>query len=1072
MVLGSQTDLKFFTNLPGETLYDRFVSTTKHARYFDVLVGYFRTSGFYRLYQDLEKVEKIRILIGLNTDRPAFELLEEAKSQSQMDFESHQGYRDIYAQTLTRELEVTEDTPEIEVAARKFIEFIQSGKMELRGHPSRNLHAKVYITRFPPDFFDFGRVITGSSNFSESGLVTQREFNVELKDKTDVAYALERFEELWVEGVDISEEYVDTIRHKTWLNDSITPYQIYLKFLYEYFKEDINLENDLELTLPEGFMDLAYQKQAVLSARKVLETYNGVFLADVVGLGKTFITAMLLQQLPPGRKLIICPPVLADYWRETLHEFYVPGFEVESLGKLDRILERGVEKYTYVVVDEAHRFRNELTQGYETLHKICRGKKVILVSATPLNNKLEDIKSQIKLFQPAKNSLIPGVQNLEAFFKALQKELDLHKKGSPEYLDAVKRTSEKVRDRVLKHIMVRRTRSEIKSFFAEDITQQGLKFPEMADPQRIIYQFDRKTEAAFNRTIELLKNFSYARYTPLLYLKHQLSEFDRQSQRNVGGFMKGILVKRLESSFYAFQKSLGRFIRSYQRFIEMYDSGTVWISNKVDVFELLDGDDEDKLMELVEQERATKILAKDFLSDYRARLVADLQILERAAGLWAEIEGDPKADYFIKELQNNPILAGRKVLVFSESKETVEYLQSKLDHYFPGRVLSYSSQGGTYAGSSYTGSFLRELIRANYQPKYPDPKDNLTILLTTDVLAEGINLHRSNIVINYDLPWNPTRVLQRVGRVNRVGTEHDRIYVFNIFPTAQSDQHLGFEANIKGKLQAFHNTLGEDARYLSDDEELAAYELFGDRLYKKLTAKQTFEEDDSLDSELGFLSQIRQIRDNDPDLFAQIKSLPRKARAGRPQPAALTGSDEQLLTFFRKGRLKKFVLAGPAAAPVELTFLEAARRFECRPETTGEPIPPAYFSLLQANKDFLDRLTGDSNPEQAGSQAGASNESFIIRALKSTTVRNFKGFTDADEDYLKLARTAFENGSISKNTAKKIKQALAKNLQPLNILQVLKQHLPYDEVYLETRQPHEQAVREVILSEYLAGVKP
>ena len=310
-----KTDLKFFTNLDHDPLYKRFLSTLKSAQYFDVLVGYFRTSGFFRLYAELEQVDKIRILIGLNTDRQSFELFQEATQGSdQQDYiESHKKCRDVYIETLTSEMEYTEDTVEVEIAAQKFIEFIQSGKLELRVHPSRNIHAKVYITRFHHEDRDFGRVITGSSNFSENGLIGQREFNVELKDRVDVDFALARFEELWQEGVDVSDEYIDTIKNKSWLNDRITPYEIYLKLLYEYFKEDINIEEDIEFSLPEGFMDLTYQKQAVLSAKKILEAYNGVFLADVVGLGKTFITALFLQKLPPGRKLIICPPVLTDY---------------------------------------------------------------------------------------------------------------------------------------------------------------------------------------------------------------------------------------------------------------------------------------------------------------------------------------------------------------------------------------------------------------------------------------------------------------------------------------------------------------------------------------------------------------------------------------------------------------------------------------------------------------------------------------------------------------------------------------------------------------------------------------
>ena len=239
--MARHTDTRFFTNTEHDALYDRFLSTIKHARHFDILVGYFRTSGFFRLYEALARVAKIRILIGLNADQKSLALIEGAR-QGELGFESHKRCRAIYRDTLAGEMEDAEDSFQVELAARKFIEYIQSGRLEIRAHPGRDLHAKVYITRFHEDDRDFGRVITGSSNFSENGLVAQREFNVELKDRADVEFALLRFEELWAEGVDVGEEYVATIQDRTWLNDRITPYQIYLKFLYEYFKEDINVD--------------------------------------------------------------------------------------------------------------------------------------------------------------------------------------------------------------------------------------------------------------------------------------------------------------------------------------------------------------------------------------------------------------------------------------------------------------------------------------------------------------------------------------------------------------------------------------------------------------------------------------------------------------------------------------------------------------------------------------------------------------------------------------------------------------------------------------------------------------
>jgi len=253
----SQTDLRFFTNEPDETLYDRFVQTLKDVQYFDVLVGYFRTSGFRRLYASLETVEKIRVLVGLSVDAAAYRTVEQLRAEGRLDFDSHQRTRETFSRNLAAEMDGSENAYEVEEAARKFVEFLASGRLELRAYPSRDLHAKVYISRFGPHDRDYGRVITGSSNFSENGLVAQREFNVELKDRPDVVFALQKFEELWAEGVDLSDAYVDTLNTKTWLSDRITPYEVYLKFLYEYFKEDINVDEEADFNLPPGFMDLA-----------------------------------------------------------------------------------------------------------------------------------------------------------------------------------------------------------------------------------------------------------------------------------------------------------------------------------------------------------------------------------------------------------------------------------------------------------------------------------------------------------------------------------------------------------------------------------------------------------------------------------------------------------------------------------------------------------------------------------------------------------------------------------------------------------------------------------------------
>ena len=179
-----QKDLTFFTNDPGSTLLDRFRRTLRDVKFFDILVGYFRTSGFDRLHESFASIDKIRILVGLNVDRKAFEIIDAFHSQSTLDFESHKRTKEIFSTAVTEEMDRSPDSYETELGVRKFIEFLRSGKMEIKAYPSGNLHAKVYISRFGEDDRDFGRVITGSSNFSE------------LKNRADVEFALARFEEL------------------------------------------------------------------------------------------------------------------------------------------------------------------------------------------------------------------------------------------------------------------------------------------------------------------------------------------------------------------------------------------------------------------------------------------------------------------------------------------------------------------------------------------------------------------------------------------------------------------------------------------------------------------------------------------------------------------------------------------------------------------------------------------------------------------------------------------------------------------------------------------------------------
>lgn len=1057
------TDTMFFTNEPGLKLEDRFKSTLVNVETFDILVGYFRTSGFKALCNEFESIDKIRILIGLSTDKQTVEAYQKSK---QLDFlESHSNTKDIFSKELEKELYSSEDNYDVEYSIRKFVEFLRSGKLELRAFPSCDLHAKVYISKFRKDDRDYGRVITGSSNFSENGLNSQYEFNVELKNSIDVKYAQEKFDNLWTMSVDLTETYIDTINDKTWLNDTIKPYELYIKFLYEYFKEKLEKKETLEIKPPKGFMKLEYQQEAVRTISEIVDKYNGCFLADVVGLGKTYITAMYMQNLP-GKKLVICPPPIIENWEDAINDFGVRSATVFSLGKLEHIKKKGYQDFDYIFVDEAHRFRNENTSQYQLLHEICYGKKVILITATPLNNSIYDFYPLITLFQPAKNSTIPGMKNLEGFFVNARNRLKKLDKSTPEYIEEVKNISKEVRNKVLKYILVRRTRRDVKEYFSNDIKKQGLFFPEVDAPHRIVYQYDEKTNEIFDTTIAKLKHFTFARYQPGNNLKatFKRSDFEQTQERNLVGFMKTMLIKRLESSRFAFLQTVSRFINSYEQFIKMYNSGTVYISKKVDVYDYLESENEDELIEALENDSKAKIYkANQFNNDFIDKLEFDLSILKWMKDSWSKIDKDFKKDAFIQALKSDEYLKDNKILIFSESMETGLDLYNSLYEDFGNSVLFYSSGECRYENKSVSPNTVKDLIHKNYDPKYYETSDDIKVLITTDVLAEGINLHRSNIIINYDLPWNPTRVLQRVGRVNRVGSKFDKIHIYNIFPSATADNELNLEDNIKAKIQAFHETLGEDAKYLTEEEETTNHKLFGENFYDKVTNKDTYNEDESEEnSDLKYIKILEDIRDNDNELFNKVKYLPKKSRTARK----IKADKNSVITFFRKGPLERFYLSD-GETTVNLGFEDAVKYFECDKNCEKQTVPHEFYHLLQANKNEFFK-PNEEDDIQVKKTGGSSNHKYV-RLRIDFAIKEGR-LTDVQEDYMKKILALYDEGKIINEISKSIKDAIEKELDSVKVYQIIKNNIP--ETYLTNKtevKKDENVHTEIILSEFLIG---
>ena len=1070
--LTMSSDLTFLTNEPGKSLRNRFsVLLGDNTRFFDCLVGYFFLSGFYKLYPALESVEKIRILIGLQTDRSAYELLQTAGEQDELSLKSHASVLEQIPQNVLGEFEKSADSAEIETGVHKFVEWVRSGKLEIKAYPGEKLHAKVYIMTFAEGDRDKGRVITGSSNLTQAGLQDNLEFNVELKNRADYDFAIAEFNELWAVAVDVSKPYEDTIVNRSPFAH-FTPYELYLKFLYEYFRDEVNRPDELEdIYVPDGFKRLKYQEEAVLSARKVLQEYGGLFLSDVVGLGKTYMAALLAQQLK-GRSLVIAPPHLLDEnnpgsWRNVFREFGIRGYRCESIGKLDALLQRDLSKYPNVFIDESHRFRTETNQTYEMLAQICRGKRVILVSATPLNNTPRDILSQVKLFQNGKNSTIPNVRNLEAFFARLEKNLHgLDRQSDREqYFAAIQANARATREHILKHLMIRRTRNEIMKYYGEDLKLQGFKFPEVSDPQPLFYKFSRTENDIFNETVRLVTQVEYTRYKPLTYYEGKHERREAQSQRNLARFMKILLIKRLESSFHAFRLTLDRFIRSYDRVIEEFQKGHVYISKKHinKILDLLETGDQEAIDRLLETDRAERLDAKDFNADFIRDLESDRKVLSQIHDLWRRITRDPKWEAFREVLRSEPRLKKGKIIIFTESKETAEYLAGRITDEVESDVLLFTGN---------SDESVRKEVIANFDARAFHPKDRYRILVATEVLSEGVNLHRSNIVINYDIPWNPTRLIQRVGRVNRVDTAFDTIHTYNFFPTEESNDLIKLKEAAEAKIHAFIEMLGADARLLTEGEEVKSHDLFA-----RLTSRKTITgEDEEEESELDYLTEIREVRDKEPELFARIKRLPRKARSTRLVPAKNSAGAKEfpsLLTYFRQDTLDKFFLAPPGAAePVELDFFTTAKALKpADPSEKRQTIPRDFYTLLEKNKHAFETATSPDLDDAIPKHRGGANDAYILKRLKAKEIRNYHGFTDDDELYIQKVIQLLTDGALPRPTTKKVAEALKKESEPLKVLGILRRDIsPLFFQSTRAQQTHYAlSPREVILSSWMVA---
>lgn len=1057
----------FVTNQGDNTLSKRLRALLASSQRFAALSGYFCIGGFHAIADAAQNVREIRILIGMAADPAVRFVMNHAEDV--LSSEKNRTARESveqYGDAVRQELETAEDDLLTDAGAREFFELVSAGKVMVRVFPRRPLHAKLYIFTLNDKELDEGRVITGSSNLTASGLDSNIEFNVELKSNADYAYALSKFDELWNQSVTVPPDEFERIRRHTHLNDGISPYELYLKFLYEYFKGSLDIElSDSQSNYGASVKRLEYQIQAVRDAKFKVSQHGGVFLADVVGLGKTYMACMLAAELG-GRTLILAPPHMCDRNRKGSWPNVVRDVDIKadawSTGLLEDIVKRDLSAYANVIVDEAHRFRNEDTATYDLLARICKGRKVILCTATPYNNRPSDILAQLKLFELGKSSTIPGVPDLDDFFGRMNRQLtELRKSGTPE---TIRKESAKIaaqmRDRVLKHVMVRRTRSEVEKYFDRDLKKQNITFPKVQDPIPLTYEFDEHLNSVFEATLTRIGKLKYARYTPKKYLLSQPDEFALQQQANLAGFMKVLLVKRLDSSFYAFRNTLGRFVESYEKTLSaMEKTGKVYVSKDYadKILDWINEDDTEKV-DLLVQDKPDAVEfypVSSFKPAFERDLRKDLSTLKEMQEDWRGVEADPKIEKLVRTIQTDDKLRS-KFIIFTESKDTAEYLALKLAERLgrsvdPKAIVACTSSSSSAVSHRVIHSFDPDAIG-------DDGLADIRILISTEVLSEGVNLHATNVVINYDIPWNPTRVIQRVGRVNRVGTKFKQIYSYNFFPVTQQEKQIGLEAAVTAKISAFIALLGNDSRLLSEGEPIESHSLFA------ALSKPAAEDEGPEDSELAYYDIIRGIRDQDPDLYNRIRALPRKARTVRAWVASKHQPD--LLGFFSAGPVMKFYGCFGQDAPEELDFVTAAGIFRAKveePRVAGAgSFDDAYFERLQAAKRTFESTLRDmrSLPPIRG------NAKTVLAKVKLAQQEGKDKLTHEDMGLFDKVATSIRMGALTEYRLARLVRRLVSTETPWQILDALRTELK--DVKLTTDVEATQAIPDVasvILSE-------
>lgn len=944
------------------------------------LVGYFYFSGFEEIYNNLADKE-IKILVGLEVEKDIINRIREFEVINDENIPRGK-IRERYYSAFIDLFNDTDffDSVDKQEAFRLFLNKIQNGTLEIKKtlHPN---HAKLYIFENKKGFSQNGvfpgTVITGSSNLSHAGLRGRFEINVISRDSSNYNEAYQIFKTLWDEAVTIVDkntlnDFLFNVIENIWLDKLPKPFLLYVRVLAEYFSERTKDSIRLPAEITRNrYINLKYQIDAIRRSLDILNRHNGVIIADVVGLGKSIIASAVAHNLNM-KAIIITPPHLRYQWEDYHNEFEFHA-RIYSSGRIeDALNEISKDEEKLIIIDEAHKYRNELTADYANLHKLCQRNKVMLLTATPFNNRPQDIFSMVKLFQIPTRSTIQTVDNLSFQFKRLIleykkiKESQNNKQVSDiEIKTRIKLVAEEIRS-ILSPLVIRRSRLDLEAIdeYKDDLHHQKISFPKVNDPEILEYDLG-DLSVLYRKTLETIspenekEGFIGARYKPTSYIKDFEKYKERiakemgvdenllkQTQINLAIFMKRLLVRRFESSIFAFKETLESLINQSNLIHSWYEKvGKIPIYKKgrlPDIDSLIESTGEDideELNELLLDEELREYkekglwlidkqeLRKGFIEDVKK----DINILEKIKNKWFGngFPPDQKAKHFAdiirRKLHNEPV---RKIVAFTEFADTAQYLYDFLKQDF--RIFKYSAKNANQRS--------KQIIRENFDAGNRVQKNDYDVLIATDAISEGFNLHRAGIVFNYDIPYNPTRVIQRVGRINRINKKmFDELLIYNFFPTATGEKETRIKQISTLKIAMIHALFGEDTKVLTKDEELESY--FAKQL------QETLKNQEALSPEVRFENFIRNLRSSKPDIIDQSMRIPKRCRIKRTARKDREGG----LVFGKKGDEYVFKFGSEPEECIPLGVTDALTLFEAEisenPEKTTEKFNAIYESI-------------------------------------------------------------------------------------------------------------------------------